>query len=418
MEAARNIADLGTALRRNSGPVAVAAMAAVAVVAAAALAILGGATGVEAHSPSTEAHDRFGQYNITVGILGYERTAYEDFDLVRMTLLVKNLEYYAMASPYFMLGGPPQYVDDPVDNPQTAIRHEYGHSTYVDVRVRGGDVTVEECDSVDRFDEIAPGGTGETSICFIIGKAFQPASLYMRSDPLRVDYIFRNNHGDCTSRHGIGEHGIRNAYKPHGCYTHDVQVVPFHADADYCFDRYANWCNGDNVQSIIGRAIPAPTPAPTPTPAPEPTPAPTPTPAPEPDPAQPEPDPAQPEPTGALLYTMYNNHTGTLTLVFDSMVVARSPDRILLIHDINAYIDDRDAPSLGDSELHTVDGKRQSAVLSFALDDALRLAVTESLQTHGDLALLIDARSIYLADSLADVTDGSPVLVADIIVLR
>ncbi len=115
---------------------------------------------------------------------------------------------------------------------------------------------------------------------------------------------------------------------------------------------------------------------------------------------------------------MYNNHTGTLTLVFDSMVVARSPDRILLIHDINAYIDDRDAPSLGDSELHTVDGKRQSAVLSFALDDALRMAVTESLQTHGDLALLIDARSIYLADSLADVTDGSPVLVADIIVLR
>ena len=81
---------------------------------------------------------------------------------------------------------------------------------------------------------------------------------------------------------------------------------------------------------------------------------------------------------------MYLSSTGMLVMAFDHMVIAGSPDRIQLIHDVDAFLEDADsAPNLGDSELHTVDNKRQSMILAFALDGELRTAVAESLRMHG-----------------------------------
>ena len=66
-----------------------------------------------------------------------------------------------------------------------------------------------------------------------------------------------------------------------------------------------------------------------------------------------------------------------------------------------------------------MDGKRQSAILSFVLPDALRADVAESLRIHGDLALQIGTRAVYAAEGFVDITvpDG-PILVADILVIR
>lgn len=99
--------------------------------------------------------------------------------------------------------------------------------------------------------------------------------------------------------------------------------------------------------------------------------------------------------------------------------MAQNPGRIGLIHDIAAYIDDGTAPGLGGAELSTVDNKRQSAVLAFALSEDMRLDVAESLRTYGDLALLIRSGAIYSADGFADVTaHAGAILVEDLVVVR
>ena len=170
------------------------------------------------------------------------------------------------------------------------------------------------------------------------------------------------------------------------------QVIPFHTESEYCFDQNFDRCNADNIQRIDG------TPAPKPALEPE-----------------PEPEPTQ---HAELLYTVYGNHTGTLVMVFDQPVVAHNPDNILFIHDIESYIKDETAPNLGDADLYTVDDKRQSAVLMFTLDATLRLAVTESLQTHGDLALIIEESAVYIAEGFTDITQqgDSPILTSIMVV--
>ncbi len=164
--------------------------------------------------------------------------------------------------------------------------------------------------------------------------------------------------------------------------------MPFHKESVYCFVDNPSHCNANNVQRIDSTA------------------------APEPEPPTPKFEPA------TLLYTIYHNKTGVLTLVFDDLVVAHNPGRVHLIHDIDAFIEDEEPPGLDGAELNTVDNKRQSMVLAFTLPDAMRLQVTESLRTHGDLVLLIDTRAVYAAEGFVDITDGSPVLVPDIIVVR
>lgn len=172
----------------------------------------------------------------------------------------------------------------------------------------------------------------------------------------------------------------------HPCSGH-TQVIPFHGDSSYCA-LHGSYCDANNVQDV--GAMPKP---------------------------RPEPEP--PAPT-APLYTLYNN-TGTLTLVFDRLVVAQNPDRIGLIHDIEAYIDGGTASDLGGAELSTVDNKRQSRILAFALADDLRLEVAESLRTHGDLALVTQSGAVYSAEDFADITgqaDAGAILVGDLTVIR
>lgn len=345
-------------------------------------------------------------YDIVLDVTDYERTEYNGFDLVRMNVAIENLAGFEMVSPMFVLGGAAEYVDDPLINPDTDIKPSYAHSSYIDVRTRGGDVRVEECASVDRFGSIPHAETGETSLCFMIGKYSVPDGLLVNyTIPLPDHWVYsardgdywfdrahRHHIGQCASSdHGTHDHsynsGIRNT---HACYdSHYTQVIPFHDDSVFCFDLNFEWCNADNIQDVSG----APTP-------------------------KPEPDlPAD----AALLYTIYNNHTGALTLIFDQPVVARNPDRIGLIHDIEAFIEDGTALGLGDAELTTVDNKRQSTILVFMLADETLQQVTEALRTHGDLALVVQSRAVYSADGFTDVTehtDAGAILVGDLTVIR
>ena len=252
------------------------------------------------------------------------------------------------------------------------------------MRARGGDVTTDDCASADRFSSLIPSNVGETTVCFMAGKLFKPDGLrishvggidsahpvYYNTDKTRCLSADKSNVHECASAH---------------------QVVPFHNDSIYCFDEWFDPCNADNVQRVDG--------SPAPRPAPEP---------------EPESEPAE------LLHTLYDNRTGTLTLVFSQLVVALNPDRIHLVHDIDAFIEDGNAPNLGDASLGTVDGKRQSSLLAFTLPDALRLEVTQSLREHGDLALWIEPRAVYAADGFVDIImpDRSPILVPDVAVVQ
>ena len=240
------------------------------------------------------------------------------------------------------------------------VTTRYVEDTYEEVRSRGGDVSVDDCVSDGRFDAIPSGATGETTACIMMDKTFEPDALQ----------IF----GQTVSS---------------GSWP--TQVIPFHAESSYCFVNWHDHCNANNIQRVDG----------------------TPTPEPEPEPEE-EPKPA------ALLYNIYNNRTGTLTLVFDRLVVAHNPERIHLIHDIGAYIEDGTAPNLADAELDTADDKRQSMILAFALSDAMRLNVIQSLRDQADLALLIDTRAVYAAEGFVDITmpDRTPILVPDITVVR
>ena len=317
-------------------------------VAVAGMVALGGAVQVEATGPYSIASDNRGYLNAVVDILEYEVDEYTDFNILRMKLSIENLASRTMTDADIFVGGD--------------ITTRYGEDSYEEVRGRGGVVSVDDCASDGRFSNIPSGATGETTVCIMLSKTFEPDALQ----------IF----GDVASGGGW-----------------PTQVIPFHAESTYCFVNWHDHCNANNIQRVDG------TPEPPPPPEPEP---------------EPEPEPA------TLLYTIYNNHTGTLMLVFNQLVVAHNPDRILLIHDIDAFIEDGTAPGLADAELNTADGKRQSAMLAFTLSGTMRLEVMQAIQTHGDLALWIDTRAIYAADGFVDITtrDNSPILVPDIIVVR
>ncbi|MCE2508842.1 MAG: hypothetical protein J4G04_06050 [Nitrosopumilaceae archaeon] len=321
--------------------------------AAAALMALGGALLAEAHNGGIS------YYNITVNIQEYYVVEYDSFDLVRMKVWIENLDVQ-LDTPHFCLGSNSSWSC---------------HATYADVRGRGGDVSVDDCVSKNKFDTINTGDTGETDICFMIGKQFEPDALSVY-EGINDSHINTSN-GSCGS--------TRANHLSHTCGS--KQVIPFHDESVTCFVNEPDFCNQNNIQPIDGSFTP-------------------------------QPGPEREPPT--LLYTLYNNGTGTLTLVFSDLVVASDPDRIGLIHDIDAFIKDGEAPGLGEAELNTVDNKQQSAILAFTLPDMMRLDVAELLRTHGDLALYIDTRAIYAAEGFVDITspDNSPILEPNIIVVR
>lgn len=308
---------------------------------------------------SAEA-DYDGYFDGVIDVFDYDVTEYADFDLVRMTVQIENLQRYA-AIDWLAL-----FTDD---------GSGFSHVAYADVRGKGGDVSVDDCVSHGRAPNIPTNGVANMTACFMVNSGFG-------YDPSALSVGFDNHYHCYTWSDG--------SCKRDGYYHVSRQIVPFHEESAHCFVDNPGYCNANNIQRIDS------------------------TPTPEPEPPAPEPEPA------ALLYTIYHNQTGVLTLVFDQLVVASNPDRIHLIHDIDAFIEDGTAPDLGNAELNTVDNKRQSAVLAFKLSDVMRLEVMESLRTHGDLALLIDTRAVYAAEGFVDITrpDNSPLLVLDIIVVR
>ena len=172
----------------------------------------------------------------------------------------------------------------------------------------------------------------------------------------------------------------------HNCYGSNV--TPFTIDSTYCDHCGTVLCNPDNLQPITGSHAPLPEPEP-----------------------EPAPEPVSPE----LLRTIYHNATGVLTLVFDRPVIAGNTDRMELILDIQSYLADGSGHDLGDSDIHTVDDKRQSVVLALSLPAVLRDMAAESLQESSDMALVIRQNAVYDAD---DFTGVGEVLVPDIMIVR
>lgn len=342
---------------------------------AAAALMAGGIGAAEAHYSGTFYH------NVDVTVLEYERVPYDAFDLVLMGLVIENYESVDLRDPRLFLGGTREYAEGASADPNVK---SYSHVGSAEVKRQGGDALPQDCSSVDMWDTIPANGLGQTSACFMVGKAFEP-------DGLMVAAFDKRYHSETYSNDRCGPRTL--SHDPHTCRALR-QVVPFNDGSVFCFEHNLEYCNADNVQFIGGTAVPAPAPEP---------------------PQQEESAPA------ALVYGIYNNGTGTLTLVFDRPVVAHDPDRISLIHDIAAYIEDGTAPGLGAAELSTVDNKRQSTILAFALAGEIRAQVSESLEAHGDLALLVRSGAVYSADGFADVTahleDGS-ILVGDLTVVR
>ena len=343
------------------------------------LAVAALAAGVPA---ATEAHyENAHQYlEVTMDVLDYEVREYDEFNLVRVELQIDNQGEFDVWDARFYLGGTSD-ADDPF-----STGSEFNSTSGAAIRDTH-DIDASDSDCAESLPNLVAGTSGRISACYVVGKTFEP-------DGLRL--FQHNTHPDSPSHtppydpyHDGGyvslldpSHCVHIDHS-HPCSGH-TRVIPFHSDSSYCA-LYGSYCDADNVQDV--GAIP---------------------------------EPESPAPA-ALLYALYNNNTGTLTLVFDRLVVAQNPDRIGLIHDIEAYIDKGMASDLGDAELSTVDNKRQSQILAFALDEDLRLEVAESLRMHGDLALVVQSGAVYSAEGFADITghaDAGAILVGDLTVIR
>ena len=321
---------------------------------------------------------------VDMDILDYEVREYDEFNVIRVELEIDNQEEFDIWRAQFFLGG----VSDADDPFSTASEFQWDSSA----SIRGVGVDASDSDCAESLPNLTSGSSGRISTCYVVGKTFEP-------DGLR---LFQTNtyHNDINTPPPYDPYhsGVRviggvdptlcfatNDQNAHTC-SGRTQVVPFHADSSYCA-LYGSYCNSSAIQDV--GSLPK---------------------------INPKPEPLA---HATLLYTLYNNNTGTLTMVFDRPVVAQNPGRIGLIHDIAAYIDDGTAPGLGDAELSTVDNKRQSAVLAFALSEDMRLDVAESLRTYGDLALLIRSGAVYSADGFEDVTAHTgAILVDDLVIVR
>lgn len=344
---------------------------------------------------AAEAHyeDSHQYLEVDMTVLDYEVSEYDEFNLVRVELQIDNQEEFDIWDARFYLGGTSD-ADDPF-----SAGSEFNSTSGAAIRdIHDTDASDSDC--AESLPNLVAGTSGRISTCYVVGKTFEP-------DGLRLFQINTDSNSPSSRQPYDPYHAESSgASDPITClqfsapfHTYHTcsgrtHVIPFHDDSSYCA-LYGSYCDVKNVQDI--GAIPKPAPKPEPVPEPEP--------------------PA----STALLYAIYNNNTGTLTLVFDRPVVAQNPDRIGLIHDIEAYIDDGAAPGLGDAELSTVDNKRQSTILAFALAEDLRQEVAESLRTHGDLALVIWSGAVYSADGFADVTehtDAGAIIVGDLTVVR
>ena len=122
-----------------------------------------------------------------------------------------------------------------------------------------------------------------------------------------------------------------------------------------------------------------------------------------------------------LLYTLYNNSTGTLILIFDQPVVIRNPSFIALIPDTGTFLNDYKSINLNDVKIDTLGNKDQSYILAFTLPTAQRLLVSESLSPHSSMILVINQSAIYTANDLVDITktnNNSSLFITNIVIVR
>ena len=123
----------------------------------------------------------------------------------------------------------------------------------------------------------------------------------------------------------------------------------------------------------------------------------------------------------ALLYALYNNNVGTLTLIFDHPVIVRDPSSIALIPDTGTFLDEHASINLNDVKIDTLGNKDQSHALAFTLPNTQRLSVSELLSPHSSMILVINQSAIYTAKDLVDITktnDNSPLFITNIVVVR
>ena len=117
-------------------------------VGAAVLICIGGTVTVEAHWP---------YFNGVIDVLSYDVTEYANFDLVRMTVQIENLQS----------GDFPLHLRLAIDD-----RGAYLHRTYSDVRGMGAEVSVNDCASNGRAPYIPENGVANMTACFMVGSGF------------------------------------------------------------------------------------------------------------------------------------------------------------------------------------------------------------------------------------------------------
>ncbi len=282
----------------------------------------------EAHYEDSHQYLKVDMTVLEYEVREYDVREYGEFNLVRVELQIDNQEEFDIWDARFYLGGLSD-ADDPF-----SAGSEFGSISGAAIRDIY-DTDASDSDCAESLPNLLAGTSGRISTCYVVGKTFEPDGLRLFQsnthdahpesrqpyDPHHLLYVSSDDPMICESEIIFGE------YIPQKTDNHDehicsgrTQVIPFHSDSSYCA-LYGSYCDTKNVQDI--GAIPKPAPKPEPVPEPEP--------------------PA----STALLYALYNNNTGTLTLVFDRPVVAQNPDRIGLIHDIEAYIDDGAAPGPG-----------------------------------------------------------------------
>ena len=315
------------------------------------------------------------KYDAKVTVLHLERTPYANHDLLRLNIQVEpTTRPFALTSTLRHTGGGYAccwYGYSTATSLIDSIGRQYWDGGYNQIRETATDITVDDLQAEDCPRGVEPGvntGTaGIVTLCVLVPPGFTPEILLIE--------------------HVLGKSDSR---------LRQFLATPFTDPSPLC-QLNAAVCDENALYTISDtQSTQRPTPRPDPEPEPEP------------------PIPASPE------YAIY--YDGKVILVFDNPVIAHNPDRIGIIHDIDAYLDDESSyAGLGDADLQTVDNKRQSSVLIFELDDDTLATITESLEEYDDLIITIDNRAVFVADGFVDITtynDNKPWLLTGTVIVR
>ena len=165
--------------------------------------------------------------------------------------------------------------------------------------------------------------------------------------------------------------------------------MPFEAGSAYCA-AHQMWCNAEMVQPLPrGPAAPGAAPL---------------------------------EPT----HTVYNANTGTLTMIFGEPLILVNPGRIGITvtdgggGDTNVH-GNGTVTTLAGAEVSTINNRIKSWVFAFTLSGEASSMISGELDEYGSvLQVIIDAKAMYVADPVADLTDrnGGLPLAVPVVAIR